>query len=310
MSCGGACPWASSVSPEAVVVAVAGDDAVYLNTLGNRIAIRKTRDLGKLAEAEEKVVWRAPATGPNAQSVWAPELHRIQGKWYLYYTAAAAGHDDDAHRGIFVLENAAKDPQESIRWFRDAINFLCEYVRSQGYDLKFALEAKPNEPRGDIYLPTTGAMLASFLTTGGLRLPLALPALVERGLSAQLSMQSLLTGLLFAACIWRYGAGVEGGLALVFTGMLVAGLAQATPWDLAHLNVVDAPAGFHGSVGDNESGYSHQPERRLCCIFRNRKMIGDPFRGHLKTGCCREAWADSSGPKVIRGPRIKQGYEF
>jgi xylose isomerase len=45
--------------------------------------------------------------------------------------------------------------------FRDALNFLCEYVRDQGYDLKFALEAKPNEPRGDIFLPTTGAMLAS-----------------------------------------------------------------------------------------------------------------------------------------------------
>jgi len=40
------------------------------------------------------------------------------------------------------------------------LNFLTSYVRDQGYELKFALEAKPNEPRGDIYLPTTGAMLA------------------------------------------------------------------------------------------------------------------------------------------------------
>lgn len=87
-----------------------GQNYYYLNTLGNRIAIRKTRDLGKLAEAPEVTVWRAPKTGPNAQSVWAPELHRIDGKWYLYYTAAAAGHDDDAHRGIFVLENSGPDP--------------------------------------------------------------------------------------------------------------------------------------------------------------------------------------------------------
>ena len=43
--------------------------------------------------------------------------------------------------------------------FRHALNFLCEYAQDQGYDLKFALEAKPNEPRGDIYLATTGAML-------------------------------------------------------------------------------------------------------------------------------------------------------
>jgi xylose isomerase len=40
------------------------------------------------------------------------------------------------------------------------MNFLCEYVIDQKFDLKFALEAKPNEPRGDIYNPTTGHMLA------------------------------------------------------------------------------------------------------------------------------------------------------
>ncbi len=40
------------------------------------------------------------------------------------------------------------------------MNFLCEYALDQKYDLKFALEAKPNEPRGDIYNPTTGHMLA------------------------------------------------------------------------------------------------------------------------------------------------------
>ncbi len=55
--------------------------------------------------------------------------------------------------------DASKNPLDSGKRFRDALNFLCEYALDQGYDLKFALEAKPNEPRGDIYLPTTGAML-------------------------------------------------------------------------------------------------------------------------------------------------------
>ena len=63
-----------------------------------------------------------------------------------------------------VETNAAKDPRESLKWFRDAINFLCEYVRSQRYDLVFALEPKPNEPRGDIFLPTVGHMLAFIYT--------------------------------------------------------------------------------------------------------------------------------------------------
>jgi xylose isomerase len=56
--------------------------------------------------------------------------------------------------------NAGKDLTSAIGWFRDALNFLCEYVKSQDYDLRFALEPKPNEPRGDIFLPTIGHMLA------------------------------------------------------------------------------------------------------------------------------------------------------
>lgn len=56
--------------------------------------------------------------------------------------------------------DSSKNPIDAIKRMREAINFLCEYVLDKGYDLKFALEAKPNEPRGDIYNPTTGHMLA------------------------------------------------------------------------------------------------------------------------------------------------------
>jgi xylose isomerase len=56
--------------------------------------------------------------------------------------------------------DAAKDPIEAIKRFREAIDFLCEYARDQRYDLRFALEAKPNEPRGDIYFATTASYLA------------------------------------------------------------------------------------------------------------------------------------------------------
>ncbi len=59
-----------------------------------------------------------------------------------------------------VETDAAKDPIEAMAWYREGLDYLCEYVRDQGYDMRFALEAKPNEPRSDIYLPTTGACLA------------------------------------------------------------------------------------------------------------------------------------------------------
>jgi xylose isomerase len=63
-----------------------------------------------------------------------------------------------------VETDAAKDPAEALKRFREVLNFLCAYVRDQRYDLKFALEPKPNEPRGDLYLASVGAMLG-FITT-------------------------------------------------------------------------------------------------------------------------------------------------
>jgi xylose isomerase len=60
--------------------------------------------------------------------------------------------------------DATKDPITSIKRSREAMNFLCDYVLDKKYDLKFALEAKPNEPRGDIYNSTTGHMLAFIAT--------------------------------------------------------------------------------------------------------------------------------------------------
>lgn len=63
-----------------------------------------------------------------------------------------------------VETDASKNPLEAGKRFREALNFLCEYAIDQKYNLRFALEAKPNEPRGDIYLPTTGAMLGFIAT--------------------------------------------------------------------------------------------------------------------------------------------------
>jgi xylose isomerase len=63
-----------------------------------------------------------------------------------------------------VETDAAKDPVTAIKRNREAMNFVCDYALDQGYDLKFALEAKPNEPRGDMYNATTGHMLAFIAT--------------------------------------------------------------------------------------------------------------------------------------------------
>ncbi len=73
---------------------------------------------------------------------------------------------------IFVLwggregteTDACRRADEAVKRLRHAVDFLCEYSLSQGYGYRFALEAKPNEPRADIYLPTTGAYLGFIAT--------------------------------------------------------------------------------------------------------------------------------------------------
>ncbi|HEY7419418.1 MAG TPA: xylose isomerase [Ktedonobacteraceae bacterium] len=63
-----------------------------------------------------------------------------------------------------VDTEASKDPVTALKRMRDAINFLCQYVRDQGYNMRFALEPKPNEPRSDTYFATVGHMLAFIYT--------------------------------------------------------------------------------------------------------------------------------------------------
>jgi xylose isomerase len=58
-----------------------------------------------------------------------------------------------------VETDACRRPDQAVKRLREAVNYLCEYNIDQGYGFKFALEAKPNEPRGDIDMSTTGHYL-------------------------------------------------------------------------------------------------------------------------------------------------------
>jgi len=60
--------------------------------------------------------------------------------------------------------DSSKNTLDALKWFRESLNFLTEYVKDNGYNLKFALEPKPNEPRSHIFLPTVGDALG-FINT-------------------------------------------------------------------------------------------------------------------------------------------------
>lgn len=79
----------------------------YTHTIGDRIVIWKTRDLSDLKKAERKTVWVPPPNTLYSKQLWAPEIHHINGKWYVYF--AASNGNNHNHR-MYVIENAAPDP--------------------------------------------------------------------------------------------------------------------------------------------------------------------------------------------------------
>ncbi|WP_058912270.1 family 43 glycosylhydrolase [Entomohabitans teleogrylli] len=82
----------------------------------DRLEIRRAPTIAELPRATPVVVWRKPDSGPQSQLIWAPELHHIDGKWYIYY---AATHTKELkenmfqHR-MFVLECADADPLTGV----------------------------------------------------------------------------------------------------------------------------------------------------------------------------------------------------
>lgn len=112
----------------------------------DRIVLRKADSLEALAAAEETVIWTKHASGPMSKHVWAPELHYLSGKWYLYY---AAGEEEDIWKiRPYVLECQGDDP------IRDAWKECGKMQRSDDdiYSFEaFSLDATVFENKGNYY---------------------------------------------------------------------------------------------------------------------------------------------------------------
>jgi GH43 family beta-xylosidase len=110
----------------------------------DRIEVRRARSLNDLGKAEANVVWRKHASGEMGAHIWAPELHRIDGKWYLYFSAGRA--DKVWEIRLYVLENSADNPLEG-EWLERG------QLRT-GWE-SFSLDATTFAHRGQRYLAWT-----------------------------------------------------------------------------------------------------------------------------------------------------------
>lgn len=108
----------------------------------DRIEIRKAQSLNSLQNATPEVIWRKHEDGPMSGPIWAPELHRVDGIWYIYFAAGAASGPHPQIR-MFVLSNPADDPTTG-QWREEG--------RIQTQRDSFSLDATTFEHRGTRYL--------------------------------------------------------------------------------------------------------------------------------------------------------------
>lgn len=87
----------------------------FMCTRGSHLELTQSSSLTGLAKGRRHTVWSPEPGGPYSCNLWAPEIHYLDGKWYIYYTANDGGGDES--RRICVLENEAADPLEGgWRW--------------------------------------------------------------------------------------------------------------------------------------------------------------------------------------------------
>jgi GH43 family beta-xylosidase len=111
----------------------------------DRIEVRRSKTITGIAEAEPVVAWRKHETGPQSALIWAPEIHYINGSWYIYYAAAPSKEIVDGlfqHR-MFVIENKSANPLEGSWEEKGQIKTDWE---------SFALDATSFEHKGQQYL--------------------------------------------------------------------------------------------------------------------------------------------------------------
>ena len=91
----------------------------YTSTSGSNLFIRKGRNLDELALSERKIIWTPPEGTSYSKQIWAPELHFLNGKWYMYF---AADDGNNSNHRMYVIENSSSDPLQGTWGFRGKVS--------------------------------------------------------------------------------------------------------------------------------------------------------------------------------------------
>jgi len=116
----------------------------YTNSTGRNLVIWKTKSVVDMRNALRKVAWVPPVGMPYSKELWAPELHYINHKWYMYFAADDGSND---HHRLYVIENPSSDPTLGKWTFKGQLGDETN---------KWAIDASVFENKGKLYLIWSG----------------------------------------------------------------------------------------------------------------------------------------------------------
>ena len=116
----------------------------YTCSSGGKLILRKGKNLDDLKSSVDKVIWTPPQGTAWSKELWAPELHLVRGKWYVYF---AADDGQNKNHRIYVIENSDPDPMSGTWEFRGKVSDPSD---------KWAIDASVFEFRDKLYITWSG----------------------------------------------------------------------------------------------------------------------------------------------------------
>ncbi|ASV29709.1 glycoside hydrolase family 43 protein [Maribacter cobaltidurans] len=116
----------------------------YMSTEGNKLVLKRVKNLANLKNAEVKTIWTPPEGTLYSHNIWAPEIHYIDGRWYSYF---AADDGNNVNHRMYVIENTSEDPFTGTFEFKGKIAAATD---------KWAIDGNVFEFKGQLYMIWSG----------------------------------------------------------------------------------------------------------------------------------------------------------
>lgn len=278
--------------------------------LYDRIVLRRASRLEDLQAAEEHVIWTRHADGPQSQLIWAPEIHRVNGAWYVYYAAAPLGEpradapgaaETFCHR-IYVLECTDPDPitgtwvergQVDTGWESFALD-ATSFVKDGEQYLVWAQEDRAIRGHSNLYIarmadPWTLATPAVMLSRPEFDWETRVfwvnegPSVLQRDGRVYLTYSASGTGIEYAMGLLTADAGAD--------------LLDPGSWTKSPVPVfVSEPNA--GIYGPGHNSFTQTPDGETVLVFHARtytEIVGDPLWEPNRHACAQVLPFDASG---------------